>query len=59
MTPELDSKFKNHIEALASIADFITSREVLDESEIAQVNDRLDIVLANINEDSKFFKRLL
>ncbi len=55
----MDNKHKEQIEALASIADFATQKDVLEKEDIRDINNRLDVILSNIHDSKKFFKRLL
>ena len=50
---------KRDIEALASILDYATRKGVVDKVEISEVEQRLDKILASLDRDKKFFKRLL
>ena len=55
----LTKKPKQQIEALATLADYITNKDVLDKKEITEIENRLDRVIASVDYNSKFFKRLL
>lgn len=56
---ELTQKQTEQIQAIAAIADYITDKSVLDKSEIEDIDDRLDKILASVDNSKKFFKRLL
>jgi hypothetical protein len=56
---ELTKKQTEQIEAIAAIADYITNKDVLDKSEIKDIDNRLDKILASVDNSKKFFKRLL
>ncbi len=56
---KLTKKQKQQIEALATLADYITNKDVLDKKEITEIENRLDRVIASVDSNSKFFKRLL
>ncbi len=52
-------RLKQEIEALASILNYTVRKSVIDKVEISEAEQRLDKVLASIDRDKKFFKRLL
>ncbi|MHA2279280.1 MAG: hypothetical protein ACXAC5_00100 [Promethearchaeota archaeon] len=56
---ELTKKQTERIEAIAAIADYITDKDVLDKSEVEDIESRLDKILASVDNSKKFFKRLL
>jgi len=56
---KLTQKQSEQLEAIAAIADYITDKEVLDKDEIKDVDNRLDNILASMDDNRKFFKRLL
>ncbi len=55
-------KFKKQelqIDALASIADYVTHKDTLQTEQLKDLESRLDDVLASMDQEKKFFKRLL
>ena len=54
----MTTKKTEQLEALASIADYITKNTIKKEH-VEEISKRLDKVLANIDDSNKFFKRLL
>jgi len=59
MAKELTQKQKEQIEAIAAIADYITDKSILEKSEVRDIENRLDNILASVDDSKKFFKRLL
>jgi len=59
MTKQLTKKQTEQLEAVASIAECVTDKKVLDKSEIQDISSRLDKILASVENNRKFFKRLL
>ena len=55
----LAKKQEEQLEALASIADYVSGKEILEKKDTKELDARLDIVLADLNGKNKFFKRLL
>ena len=49
----------NQIQAIVALAEYVTSKEILDKSEVIEIEKKLDQVLANLDNKNKFFKRLL
>ena len=47
------------IEAIAAIADYIAQKDVIDKNEIKDIDNRLNNILASIDTNNRFFKRLL
>lgn len=47
------------IEALASIMDYATQKDIVERDEIKEAEVRLDRILTNLERNQKFFKRLL
>ena len=56
---DMKPRQKRDIEALASVIDYATRKEVMDKTEITEAEKRLDKILASFERDRKFFKRLL
>ena len=52
-------KQKEQIDALSSVADFVTQKQILEKDEVSDIDQRLDKILASLNNSNKFFKRLL
>ena len=50
---------KEQLEALAAIADYVTEKEVIHKTDSRDLEGRLDLILADLNSENKFFKRLL
>lgn len=56
MTKETE---KRSIEALAAVADYICQKKQIGQEDIKDLDNRLDNILASMNNEGKFFKRLL
>lgn len=54
----MTKKQKQQILALAVIVDHITAKPVLYNKEVREVENRLDHILANLEQSKRFFKRL-
>jgi len=58
MKPELTEKQQREIMALTAMVDYVTKKPVIDKVELREIEQRVDLVLANIGRSRKFFKRL-
>jgi hypothetical protein len=56
---KLNQKQAEQLEALASIAECVTDKDVLEKKEIQDISSRLDQIIASVTDSRKFFKRLL
>lgn len=54
----MTDKQKQQILALAAIVDHITTKSVLDKKAVHDVEQRLDVILSNLEQNRRFFKRL-
>lgn len=55
----MTEKQRQQILALSAIADHVTKKEILDHKEVREIEERLDTILANLNRNKRFFKRLV
>jgi len=49
---------EREITALTAILNYITKQSIIDKDELREAEQRLDLILANINQTNRFFKRL-
>lgn len=56
--PRMTEKQQREIVALTAMVDYITKKSVIDKSELREVEQRVDLVLASIGRTKIFFKRL-
>jgi len=54
----MNKRQKQQILAIATIADHITKKSVLDKKEVQEIDKRLDNILSGLEERKCFFKRL-
>lgn len=52
-------RHKQEIEAMTSILSYATEKVIVDQEEISDAEKCLDRVLASLDRDKRFFKRLL
>lgn len=55
---DMTEKQQREILALTAMMDYITKKSVIDKTELREIEQRVDLILANIERTSKFFKRL-
>lgn len=56
---ELTKKQTEQLEAIATIAECITDKDILEKNEVQDITSRLDKIIASVGSTHKFFKRLL
>lgn len=49
---------KNKLESLIAIAEYVTSKNIINKKDALDIKRRLDDVLSSFNREKKFFKRL-
>lgn len=54
----MTEKQQKEIIALAAMADYITKKPVIDKTELKEIEQRVDRILAQLTEKTRFFKRL-
>lgn len=54
----MTEKQQREIIALAAMVDYVTKNSVIDKAELREVEQRLNLILANIDKSNTFFKRL-
>ncbi len=54
----MTEKQQREILALTAMMDYITKKSVIDKTELREIEQRVDLILANIERTNKFFKRL-
>jgi len=55
----MNKKQKQQIETLATVVESATKKAILDKKDIEDINIRLDQIIASLDNNNKFFKRLL
>lgn len=55
---KLDNKKEIQIQALAVMVEYVTEKEIFDQKEIEEIDNKLTQIIASIKDDNKFFKRL-
>ena len=55
----MTKKQQREIVALTAMADYITKKSVIDKSELREIEQRVDLILASIGRTKTFFKRLI
>lgn len=55
----MTEKQQREITALTAMVDYITKKPILDKAELREVEQRVDLILADIRMADKFFKRLV
>lgn len=54
----MTEKQQREIMALTAIVDYITKKSVIDKAELREIEQRVDLVLSDIERTKIFFKRL-
>ena len=54
----MTEKQQREITALTAMVDYITKKPVLDKSELREIENRIDLILADVSRTNRFFKRL-
>ncbi len=55
----LTEQQNTELEAIAAITEYVTDQEVIDKSGVEEIEKHLDKILASVEKQHCFFKRLL
>lgn len=55
----MTEKQQREIVALTAMMDYITKKSIIDKTELREIEQRVDLILASIERTNRFFKRLV